>query len=68
MYKRRRRWEARGWGQAATEPPMADAMQEHRMLAPDQGSRLDVAYRLNSDMQAWLDTYFELIRDAGLRR
>jgi anti-sigma factor RsiW len=51
-------WEARGWGQAATEPPMADALQAHRMFAPDKGSRLDVVYRRNSDMQAWLDSHF----------
>ena len=52
-------WEARGWGQSAIEPPMADALQAHRMFAPDKGSRLDVVYRRNSDMQAWLDSHFE---------
>ena len=52
-------WEARGLGQSATEPPMADALQAHRMFAPDKGQRLDVRYQRNSDMQAWLDSHFE---------
>jgi anti-sigma factor RsiW len=52
-------WEARGWRQTALEPPMADALQAHRMFAPDKGSRFDVVYQRNSDMQAWLDGHFE---------
>ena len=52
-------WEARSWGQSEIEPPMADALQAHRMFAPDKGSRLDVVYQRNSDMQAWLDSHFE---------
>jgi anti-sigma factor RsiW len=38
---------------------MADALQAHRMFAPDKGSRFDVVYQRNSDMQAWLDSHFE---------
>jgi anti-sigma factor RsiW len=52
-------WEARGWRQSDLEPPMADALQAHRMFAPDTGSRFDVVYKRNSDMQGWLDSHFE---------
>jgi anti-sigma factor RsiW len=51
-------WEVRGWRQRALEPPMADALEAHRMFAPDKGSRFDVVYQRNSDMQAWMDSRF----------
>jgi anti-sigma factor RsiW len=34
-------------------------LQAHRMFAPDRGAHLDVVYRNNRDMQAWLDNQFE---------
>jgi anti-sigma factor RsiW len=51
-------WEVRGWRQNAYEPPMADALQAHRMFASDQSSHLDVEYQSNGEMQAWMDRHF----------
>lgn len=51
-------WQARGWRQAAEQPPMADAIQAYRMFTPERAEHLDFVSQRYGDLREWMSQHF----------